>query len=303
MTEANLLTDFARYQAMIRAAMETAAPFEAAAESATAVQIERGTIFAAMLNNSATDAGPWVDRLIELARSQRLARVAVVDRTGHHRPVYRALMIYAWLQAFSLAYESLPRSEFGRWEEALRGWADLLEAELGDIGWDETSAWAARGASAAEAAWTALALHVAGKLFIRDAWTDLASDFFGKLSRAQRPSGAFLEALASDNPETYWYHELVILHAAGSYAVQAEDRHIAAAVKRNTEFHLAETQPDHATTQPFGLFAFIWNAGTRSLADQLLHAGQTQHPGGSDGVSLILLADAVHCLGLFEAGH
>ena len=39
---------------------------------------------------------------------------------------------------------SLTREEFGRWEEALRAWSDLLEAELGDIGWDRTSAWAAR---------------------------------------------------------------------------------------------------------------------------------------------------------------
>ena len=43
---------------------------------------------------------------------------------------------------------------------------------------------------------------------------------------AQQPSGAYLDAGPADNPETRWYHELAILHAAASYAVAAEDRHV-----------------------------------------------------------------------------
>jgi hypothetical protein len=82
--------------------------------------------------------------------------------------------------------------------------------------------------------------------------------------------------------------------------VQAEDRTIAAAVARATVYHQREMQPDHATTQPWGLFAFIWNPETRPLADQLLHAAAVQQPGGIDGVALILLADALYCLRLFE---
>ena len=145
----------------------------------------------------------------------------------------------------------------------------------------------------------ALALFVAGKVFVRDAWIDLASDTFGKLVRGEPNRPTFLIANSSDNPETFWFHELTILHAAGSYAVQSEDRTLAAAVARNTEFHLNETQPDHATSQPWALFPFIWNPRTRSLADQLLHTVSVQHPGTSDGVSLILLADALYCLRLF----
>src|SRR5437763_1252608 len=75
---------------------------------------------------------------------------------------------------------------------------------------------AARGGKIAEAAWSALALFVAGKVFVRDAWTDLASDTFGRLTRAQTESGAMLLAGPSDNPETHWYHELVLLHATAS---------------------------------------------------------------------------------------
>jgi hypothetical protein len=182
----------------------------------------------------------------------------------------------------------------------LRVYCDLLESSLGEVEWNENSLTASYGASASELAWTALALFVASKVFIRDAWADLASDFYGKLTGAQQASGAFLAAKASDNPETHWYHELAILHAAASYAVQTEDRTLAGAVARNGEFHLNETQPDHATSLPLGLFAFIWNASTRPLADQLLHNSRTSHPEGADGISLILLGDSFYCLRLFD---
>ena len=104
----------------------------------------------------------------------------------------------------------------------------------------------------------------------------------------------------SDNPETWWFHELVILHAAASYAVQAEDRTVAAAVARATGHHLRETQPDHATSHPWALFAYVWDERTRPLADGVLHAAAVYRPEGPDGVSLILLADALYCLRLFE---
>src|SRR6185503_5975069 len=101
---------------------------------------------------------------------------------------------------------------------------------------------ASRGGVAADAAWMALALQVAGKIYVRDAWTDLASDLFGKIARGQQDTGAFLAATASDNPETHWYHELVLLHATSTYAVQTEDRPLAAAVARATDYHAKQTQ-------------------------------------------------------------
>jgi hypothetical protein len=220
--------------------------------------------------------------------------MSVIDAAGHRRSVYRPLLIYAWLLAFRLRYETLSPDEFGRWDESLRAWADLLEADLGQANLKDLPA--ARGDAIAAAAWGALALQVAGEIFIRDAWTDLASDTFGRISRAQQPSGAFLLATSSDNPEPLWYHELAILHAAASYAAQSEDRPLSRAVARASAFHQAETQPDHATSQPWGLFAFIWNPATRPLADQLLHAVTLAPP---DGVSLILLADALYSLRLF----
>jgi hypothetical protein len=289
-----LRTDFSRYARLIEDRLRDAT-FTPPAESATTVRIERGIVLAQALlaTPPSSDMDP-VDRLIELANSQRIGQIAVLDAAGHRRAVYRPLLVYAWLRAFALRYETLTPAQFGRWDESLRAWADEMESDLGRT--DLAQLPAARGDLIAAAAWSALALHVAGKVFIRDAWTDLASDTFGRLTRAQQPSGAFLAATASDNPEPLWYHELAILHAAASYAVQAEDRPLARAVARASVLHLNETQPDHATSQPWGLFAFIWNEPARPLADQLLHAVSLQP---TDGVSLILLADALYSLRLF----
>lgn len=289
------IAEFAKQAALIRAAIESAPPFAPTAETATAIQVERGGVFAAAQIDPMNVALSMVERLIRSAGDSQIGQTAIVDATGHHRPVYRGLLVYSWLRAFGLLYEQLPRSEFGRWEEGLRPWCDLLEADLGQISLAGGSIPAARGSSAAEAAWIALALNAAGKIFIRDAWTDLAADVFGKLTRAQTDSGAFLAASSADNLETHTYDELVILHAAASFAVQMEDRNVAAAVARSTQFHLQMTQPDHATAQPWGLFAFIWNEPTRPLADQMLHAAALQPA----GASLLLLADALYCLNLF----
>jgi len=300
---AAIVGEFTRYAGMITARIARPPNFAPEAESMTAAQVERGILYPlAVLDPSLPDVFP-AQRLIELSNSPRLAQMAVVDRSGHHRPAYRALLVYSWLQAFRIAYETLPRSEFGRWEEGARPWCDLLESELGEISWPDDGMPAARGASATEAVWIALALYVAGKVYVRDAWTDLASDTFGKLVRSQQSRdarGTFLHRAPDDNPDSHWYHELVILQAAASYAVQSEDRTVAAAVARSTNYHFAETQPDHATNLPWAVFPFIWNASTRSLADTILHASQMSDPRNENTLSLMLLADALYCLRLFR---
>jgi hypothetical protein len=305
--------EFRRYAAMVEAALPpVVVTFQPQSEGPASVQVERGLVFPLCLRDPHDPrATEYVERLIALSAFPHLGEIAVVDRAGHRRPAYRPLLVYCALQAFRLAYETLPRADFGRWEEGLRPWADALEAELTGIDWRGPDGGreipAGRGDDAVRATWSALALFVAGHVFIRDAWTDLAGDTFGRLTRAQTTSGAWLAAGPADNPEAHWFDELVLLHAAASYAVQAEDRPLAAAVARNTEFQQRETQPDHATREPWGLFAFVWNAGTRPLAEQLLHAASVQQAGSAggsstdmaDGVSSILLADALYCLRLF----
>jgi hypothetical protein len=284
------------------ASMDSTAPFLPEAEDADRLQLERGVVFPHFLLDPSHAIQPFaaVERMIALASSQSIDRIAIVDRAGHQRPVYRPLLIYSWLQAFRLGYELLPRSEFGRWEEASRAWCDDLEFRLGEFLWPAAEAPASIGDRVTEACWIALALQVAGKVFIRDAWTDLAADVFGKLARRQRDTGAFLAAALSDNPETHWFHELAILHAAASYAVQNEDRALASAVARSTRLHLNETQPDHATNQPWGLFAFLWNPDTQPMADGMLHTlKMSPQSSNVSPLTLMLLADALYCVRLF----
>lgn len=292
-----LVSRFSRYAKLIEAQIRSA-PFEPRSENANALQVERGIVLAGALTDPQSASTQSVDRLVELSRSDRLGTIAVIDAGGHHRPVYRPLLVYAWLVAFKLRYESLSQSEFGHWDESLRAWSDLLEAELGRIDLPDTGVAASRGASVCEAAWSALALFVAGKVFVRDAWTDLASDTFGRLTRGQQSSGAYLHATASDNPETLWYHELCLLHACASYACQAEDRTVAKGVLLSANDLVQNVQPDHASSHPFGVFAFVWAGdSTVSMADQLIHAASMKSP--MDGVSLVLLSDALYCLRLF----
>ena len=77
--------------------------------------------------------------------------------------------------------------------------------------------------------------------------------------------------------------------------LKIEDRGIAASVRRATAFHQNETEPNHASDAPWGLFAFVWNRETRTVADGLLSAAQTS----SNDLSLMLLADALYCVRLF----
>ena len=227
------LQDFQRYATLLQSTLANSPKtFTPETESATAIQVERALAYPAALLDPKSP-GDSIDLLLGAPDNPdpaHLASFTVIDRTGHHRPHYRGLLFYAAFQTFHLAYETLPTAAFGKWEEGLRPWADMLESQLTQfdptprpdshstetesaIG-NRTSASsvesqsatpsipAQKGSAATDAAWQALALHVAGKLYVRDAWTDLASDLFGKLTKSQQPTGAFLATTPADNPET-----------------------------------------------------------------------------------------------------
>ncbi len=223
---------------------------------------------------------------------------APVDAHGHARAVYRPLVLHAWVTAFDLMRETATDTNVMFLHTACESAAKELESR--PLSTDALSA--GQGGAIAELSWWALALFGAGRLLGRTIWVERAADVLMPLVAGQRDSGALLSTMNSDSPEMHWYHELVILHALAGYAVRAEDRLAARAVRRATEFHLNETQPDHATTQPWGLFAFIWNPATHILADSLLHAAQAQHPHGLDAVSRILLSDTLVCVRAFASG-
>ncbi len=195
------------------------------------------------------------------------AAADVVDAAGHRRPAYRPLLVYAHLLAGMDVGES---------------WLASLAVDV------DVPLTAAAGAAAATAAWSALAKSIGGE--------GGSGQMFARLAAEQRPNGALLVATPSDNPETHWYHELVILHATADHALWSGDASVWAAVERATMFHLNETEPDHATGQPWGLPAFVRVPGAEPLADALLHAVSAHQPGGPSGVALLLLADTLYGL-------
>ncbi len=285
----------ADYPSIIRGAMRGVAQ-PIGAEPAGTLRVERGEIFPLAL----LDAGPAALAAAggPLVAVRDVGAVDVEDASGHRRGHYRPLLAYCWLRAYEAASERSASSAAvaAEWAAPLARWCAALGAEAvlrPDAG--GTFA-AARGEEIAGAAWAAVALCVGADLLggpVRDAG---AADAFRRLIAAQSPEGPFLRPSPSDNPETLWFHELVLLHAASAYAAQSGDAAVTAAVRRHAEWVQRETQPDHATSQPWGLPAFVLNAQTRPTADALLHAVRVQHPGGPGGVSLMLLADTLYCL-------
>jgi hypothetical protein len=288
-----------RYRRLIESLVADPPPFTATCETASAVQVERGAALADAL------AGRPVAHLPAV-------RPEVVDAAGHRRPVYRPLLVHAATLAGAAGVEP---------------WAASLSFDV-DVPFT-----AAGGVAAAAAVWAALAMQVAGVdgpghdrglrpvLAAREEQVPASSDaprtgrrpvsrrwlaarpvddavaqLFQRLVACQQPNGALLRTTSSDNPETHWFHELVILHAAADYALWTGDPAVRAAVGRATLFHLNETEPDHATGQPWGLPAFIRVAGAGPLADALLHAVSAHQPAGPTGVALLLLADTLYGL-------
>jgi len=291
--------DVQRYSALIESALGRLFLFRAETEIGSAVQVERGTIFPMCVRGSGSaELGSRLGRLAQLADQEKAGGVTVVDRAGHTRPAYLGLLLYSCIQAYRLCRDDISNLPFEQWADVLRAWGGVIEAQTSPFEWPIGGMPALRGAGAAASAWVALALYAGGLAFRDERWTQIAHDTFGRLAAGQQASGAFLRASASDNPETLWYHELVLLHAATSYAAQSNNALVTAAVMQAADYHLTQTQPDHASAQPWGILAFIWRGETRPLADQMLHALKVQQPGLPDGVSSILLADALYCLRL-----
>jgi hypothetical protein len=254
-----------RCASLIATCLSKRPEFQPLSESPGVIQVERGGVLPMALSEC-----PDVGQILHVAEPLMRAdatNLRIVDAAGHERSHYAGLLLYAWRTAFARISPRLSADERARWEQAM-------------------STWAAQPNDSAD---------VGGR-----AWWSLAGrrrEAIERLIEAQQPSGAFLRTDRSRNPETTWFEELVILHAVGAYAVREHESEAAErAMLRATGYHLNETQPDHATNEPWGLLPFILNPATRSVADQMLHTVRVLHPKGVTGVTAILMADVLDCL-------
>jgi hypothetical protein len=255
-----------RYAHLIAQCLQPTPVFQPVREDDRSVQVERGLMVAAALREH-----PDLARIEDACRrllESGAAELRVVDAGGHQRTHYRGLLVYVWRRTLAKVESFLTPAQASGWAAGIEPWLPLLRRVEDPVG----------------RAWAALALED----------PDFASPF-DRLVDQQQASGALLRADQSQNPETLWYDELVLLHALTAYAVRAgkaeTQEHLRAA-----EYHLNETQPDHATSEPWGLLAFILTPTTHSVADQMLHTVRVLHPKGATGVTAILLADVLDCL-------
>lgn len=94
--------------------------------------------------------------------------------------------------------------------------------------------------------------------------------------------------------DTVVYHDLCALHAAYNAIVLTQDFDLFPPVQRLADWHVANTQPDHITTEPWALAAFASLDGTCTFAPQQLHDTTTYATAhGATPVVLALLADAL----------
>ena len=284
-----------QYEKLILPLLSSAYPF-VDADVAGAVRVEHGLVFPQLLAAGDQEGRERAASLLSELPAPT-SPVRVIDAAGHSRPAYLGLLVFCFARAFA-SCRAISSDTTDRQRNLIRTWCDAAESDLMAFNWPLRGVPAARGADAASAAWCALALYAGGTVLGSRNRIDLAAHTLGRFAAAQISSGAFLVGGRSDNPEALWYHELVLLHAAASYAAQANDPLVTAAVMQAADFHVRETQPDHATTEPWGLLAFIWRREARSLADGMLHALKLRHPHGTGAISSMLLADCLYCLRL-----
>lgn len=175
------------------------------------------------------------------------------------RPLYRALLVYSLARAGSRDPQLLA----------------FAQAQI------------AAQVSYIEAAFYSLTIEI---------YSQSPSTFFQTLLTQQRSSGEFLDASPYDSPDLHWYDELVLLHALASHQALFPSPATLSALEKSARFHTAETQPDHASTQPWALHAFGIHQDTLPLADLLLHGALAQNAGHLDAPSRLLIADALLAL-------
>lgn len=270
-----------------------------------AVSIEYGLIFPHAIRSRLAGDGsamplPWDYRWAGLLTAKPWPDLRIKDLSGHWRGVYDVLVPYSLVMAL---WEQ-PSSAPVHMRNMLEQWTDWHTGQLRQFSWPEGNLPAAMGTDLSMAVWRGV-LAGAWSLFSGSGdGLDLAEKVVQMIASRQLDNGSLLHLSRGDNPEPMWYHELQILHAMGTLgAILAEGRKSSAAqvaddaARRNARYQQEETQPDHATTQPWGINVAMREMETWPLADQLLQAAMFNQAGRVDAISLMLMADSLYWFG------
>lgn len=235
--------------------------------------------------------------LAAMGRAQAAPRL--VGALGDQREEYHLLVLHLYLAAFADRYESMPQQVWSACEDSIERAIQPARAA------EAFAAGPPPAACAATTIWQAMCLYEAGKLLQRDVDVEVAESIVHQVLSQPGPDGSFAGRDPEESPDAWTYRELVGIHALANLALFSRNRHWAAHVERIALYHLENTQPDHTTGEPWGLFAFLWSDKVRTFGEQQLHdaasyAVQAGGRGGiAGGVAAMLLADAARCLSMF----
>ncbi len=218
----------------------------------------------------------------------------LADSFGHRRDVYQLFVLHLYLAAFVKHYESMSVTQWSACEDLVP--AATESARRIDV-------YAATPPPAEDVAptlWRALCLFETAVIQSRDTDIEWADAVVHQIVSHPGDGGALHAMEESESYDLWTYRELSGLHALANLALRRRSDRWAKRVQQIAAHHQATTQPDYTTSQPWGVFAFIWSGDTRLFADQQIHDAQTEGGGGLTPLASMLLADAAHVLSIFE---
>jgi hypothetical protein len=113
-----------------------------------------------------------------------------------------------------------------------------------------------------------------------------------KKAFSSQNAAGHLHPLSPDTAmDSFVYDELCAIHAAYRSTLAMADPDMLQRVRRMVQWHVASTQPDHTTAEPWGLAAFAALDETGTFAEQQLHDAVAGAKGGL--ILMGLLADAL----------
>jgi hypothetical protein len=217
------------------------------------------------------------------------------DSYGHRRDVYQLFVLHLHLAAFLKRYETLPAGVWSACEE-------LINAAVEPARQVETYADAPPPADQiAPALWKTLCLFETAKLQSRDADIEWADGVVHQIVDRPGKDGSLHPLDEAEESFDLWtYRELTGLHALANLALMRRDAVWARRVQEIAQHHQANTQPDFTTSQPWGVFAFLWSAGTHLFAEQQMHDAAVEGGGRLEPLAAMLLADCAASLSAFQ---
>lgn len=238
-----------------------------------------------MIDDDPSSHQTLIDGITQLANGKVIAGL---DK----RPVYPLLALHIHLAAFGKHYLVLPDNV---WETAATDFDKLanplritLSAYL-----DTPPAFL----DTAITLWQAYCLLEIGMLRHAEGDVEIARGAIEQIVSRVVKDDSLTEQHIDQTLDDWTYRELTGMHALAGAALLDRNETWANRVEQVGLHHLYNTQPDHCTSEPWGLFGFLWSEQTRMFGMQQIHDVKAY---GLVGVGRVLLADAVRCLDEFE---